>query len=317
MGVIKRVVLLTRYYNGGMRSTKLDESVASQVKRPVSTVVRHRTKEGMWPLDGEADFVRHYEVMDALGLGTGKDNWLIALQSADAFEWPTVRLRRDLLAVAELDIEGATIDQSAARQSPVFSLVREFLSGIALGSEDASREPLVSSVNRQTRRIELRESVGDVAEALADDAIDGVWRTATSQSTSPEDFRAFAVIADTVADKVPGIEDGDLLSEVPLEVDVHARVATFPARMTNWLGWARTASPRELVEAVRTTTGIVRAIAGDPGRRLTETDWWRFVGMLTPMFGSERSALEPVVAAILVSVKSNIRRTDSRPPASQ
>jgi hypothetical protein len=200
-----------------MGRTKLDIDIGRRTGRSAATVERHRLKEGMWPAESSADIERHYQVMDALGLGSGRDNWLIALQAAAQYDWPIVRLRTDLVASSPVIASGTKIDPALSQSSAVFNLVRRFLSTIALGSEAIATE----------QSFKFPDSAGDIAGGIADDAIAGVGAAVTSQATIPDDFNAFAELVDTMLDRLPGAatEEGpETLSDEPLSMDVHTEM---------------------------------------------------------------------------------------------
>jgi hypothetical protein len=287
--------------------TKLDIDIGQRTGRSAATVERHRLKEGMWPAESSADIERHYEVMDALGLGSGRDNWLIALQAAALYEWPIVRLRNDLSAKYPVILSDTSIVPAPSQGSAEFNLVRRFLSTIALGSEAVAETPATTRLNPETRKFELQESASDIADAMADDAIAGVSRAVASEVTTPDDFSAFAELVDTMMDQLPSAASEDVpesVSDEPLSVPVQTEMQGLSERLAGWPEWAKTASPRELVRAVKMADGIVTFLeAATSGMATTETERWRFVGLLAPMCGAEWPLLEPIMTEVFASVR--------------
>ena len=289
-----------------MGRTKLDIEIAKQTGKSAGTIERHR-REGMWPADRTAGLVRHYEVMDALGLGSGRDNWLVALLAAAHHDWPVIQLRTNLVAGCPVIPPGAEIDPGLAQSSPTFGLVRQFLTSIAMGSEAVRNEPKADRLDRETNRIVLRESPKDIAGAMADDAMAGTTKALTSQPNAAEDFTALAELVDTVADEAPNAATDDAsgpLSSEPLAIDVHAEIGQLARRLTSWSDWLKEASPQELVQAVKMADRVVGLLeATAPDEAWTETERWQFVSMLTPMCGAERKDVEPIAAAMFASIK--------------
>jgi hypothetical protein len=289
-----------------MGRSKLDIDIGQRTGRSAASVERHRLKEGMWPAESAADIKRHYEVMDELGLGSGRDNWLIALQAAAWYEWPTVRLRNDFSTGYPV-IPRTGIDSALFQNSAAIGLVHRYFSKIALSSDDVATTTPTERLNLEARKVELLESAGDFANAMADDAIDGAVKAITSEVTTPDDFNAFAVLVNTMIDQVPDAasqDESEPLSDEPLSLPLRTEMQGFSERMAGWSEWAQTASPRELVGAVKMADGIVSFLeATTSDSALTETERWRFVGLLAPMFGAELPTLEPIVTPMLASLK--------------
>ncbi len=142
---------------------------------------------------------------------------------------------------------------------------------------------------------------------MADDAIAGVSRAVASEVTTPDDFSAFAELVDTMMDQLPSAASEDVpesVSDEPLSVPVQTEMQGLSERLAGWPEGAKTASPRELVRAVKMADGIVTFLeAATSGMATTETERWRFVGLLAPMCGAEWPLLEPIMTEVFASVR--------------
>lgn len=292
-------------YSRCMRTTKRDQAVAELVGQAPSTVARHRI-EGLWPDDGTADLVRHYEVMESLGLGPGRDRWIVVLQAAAYHKWVTVQLRNDL-ARPWPDLRGMKLDpDQAIEANPVWGLVSTLLRTTALASDE---------VQDMTGRRSLGWGTPEqVAEGIATESIGAVHQQITGQPTSPDDYGAMSVLVDTAVDGIAAdtVEEPTPSSDRPLSVDVQREVQAFAGNLAGSSEWARTASRDDLVWTVKFSDDTVRQLETAANKVLTETEHWSLVRMLASVFGPQKSAIEPVADGLLAYLEA-IQRPPTEP----
>lgn len=289
-----------------MARTKRITKIAERVGRAPGTVEGHQ-RRGMWPT-GSADFDRHYQVMDACGFTSGKDDWLVAVQAAALYDWPVVRLREVLIERCPGD---AT---SAAEPGGLLQLVANVMSLIAGQSEalapyrDGGPMDITGRLDRESRVFARRESVDELARQMGADAIRATGKVMVSEPTTPEDFEAFAEIVDastsTIIEGTAPSNDPDILSsaedpssvEDPLSVPVHGAVVDQVARISSWRPWLQDAPAKELASAVKMAMHVVDLLrASNPSAALTETQRWQYVAMFAPFCGVERGSIAPVL----------------------
>jgi len=251
-----------------MRATKTDQAIAERVGRSASTVVRHRTG-GMWPLDPMAKIERHYDVMDACGMGEGRDNWIVALDAAVRFEWPVVMLRPILSDPPAIDAE-------------------RFASRVRV---------LIVTLAKCIEGLRGYGSTTDMAEAVTDDVFSAVEQAVQGDETTSADFDDTAELVDTTIDRITDAgtlsdDSGDETAAARFSDDVRAEILGLVERFSTWRPWVQDAPAKGLIRAVVLADGVVALLdklpfRDIPGGTLRSDERWREVAWLAPWCGAE------------------------------
>jgi hypothetical protein len=250
----------------------------------------------MWPVLPDADLKQHYTVMDACGLESGRDYWVVALKAAALHNWPVRKLPTVL----------AGLWPPAPEVQELVSVLshRLMVSALAPGlvaNRDFS-DPSFSERDPAGKASLIRT----IAAAMVDDSFDAICRVIDGKRTTPDDFRAMAEVVETVVDHADGEDDELSESDEPLSVSIHEEVSQFPARVDSWPDWIATAGPMHLVGAVKQSVSVLDLLLlGSPDVKPSETDRWRIVGALAPLSGAE---LLPRIGATLTSVMDALER---------
>lgn len=221
-----------------MARTRQDVEIAARVGRSAATVERHRL-QGMWPADPLARIERHYEIMSECGLGSGRDNWAVAVDSAELFGWPTVLLRSVLTDPPVRLVSPGFHERIRA----VLVNVAQLIGGLAPGYE----EPAAGDT-------------ADPAEAVVDDAYRAIGKTVAGEPTEPADFVDLGEIIQTIADRgaAEGLADDEPETiDQPFATDLRDFWSSHVERFTPATPWAQSATPAKLAGAVAFAAKIV------------------------------------------------------------
>ena len=291
-----------------MARAKYIVEIANRVGKSAATVERHKS-EGMWPLDPLTDLDRHYGVMDACGLGSGRDNWAVAVDAAVQFGWATVKLRSVI-------VEPPPIDGSSL-MARVRALVVQFVlaSGILDDHQDEKAHDTEAYLRDQTtgkvvvdqtthkvvvdqitgKKINeavpvRRETHDDLVNGVADDMRGAVEEVVQGRETTGEDFKSMAGVVTSISDRL--IESGvpDNVDEEPAraaEDDAQAVVVGSVQRMLGWREWAERASATELVDAAALSAKVVDLLNRKKLGESRSDDERRQIAYLTAWCGAE------------------------------
>lgn len=251
----------------------------------------------MWPADSLAPIEQHYEVMEQCGLGPGRDNWAVAIDAAELFRWPVVMLRSVLANPPAVDA-----DRLATQ-------IRAFVVTLAGSIEGIAPTIYGSSTN--------------LADAITDDAVEGVGRVVRGEPTEVADFEDMGEIIATTVDRVvaDGAEDDDGEETArPFAADVRQEIVAMAERMASWCPWAKEATPDELTGAVILAARVVdllRAIA--PGSAVEGDERRAEVAWLAPWCGAELAPIGfdrflPAVEGITLPAPSDQEKSLESPP---
>jgi hypothetical protein len=221
-----------------MGRTKQDVKIAARVGKSAATVERHRL-QGMWPADPLARIERHYEVIEECGLGPGRDNWTVAVDAAEHFDWPIVLLRSLLTGPPPRHLIAPGFHE---RIRAVLVGVAQGIDGIANYTEPATC-PTV-----------------DLAEAVVDDAYRAVGKTLDRAPTEAEDFVDLGEIVQTLGERaeVEGFPDDESeTTDRSFEADLRDFWSAHAGRFTPDTPWATEAEPAKLASAVRMAAQLV------------------------------------------------------------
>jgi hypothetical protein len=208
----------------------------------------------MWPADPTTDLARHYEVMDACGLGSGRDDWAVAIEAAARFSWPTARLRSTIANPPPID--GRAL--MARVRTLAVLLVRA--NGITDSYRDEGPNDTTAYVDRTTRTVKRRETHNDVVEGVVDDVIGGVERAVSGELATGEDFESMGeLVTSTVDGLVEGGESDDAGEDTgrPISQDVQTEVVGIVERLPGWGTWAEEAAPADLAHAAAVAAAVV------------------------------------------------------------
>jgi hypothetical protein len=274
--------------------------LARRLGRKPGTLEGHRRRE-MWPAKPGASLERHYQVMDACGIGPGRDDWVVAIEAAIDHEWPIVKLRSVLSDPPPID---AT--RLGQRVLVLVGLLVQ-VSGMVDDYRDGGTMDTTTQLDRPTKTLVRREPFNDVVEGARDDIVSGNVRAMLGQETESADFNSTGELISSLADRAIAIgvpDSGGEAANRPFADEVRNRVLGMSERSTSWLTWAEKASPDELAHAVKLASKIVdlldelspHAVHGD--QRFREIAWfsgWCGAELVPMDFGKFLSPLEDLM----------------------
>jgi hypothetical protein len=221
-----------------MGRTQQDVEIAERVGKSAATIERHRL-QGMWPADPAARIERHYEVMEQCGLGPGRDNWAVAVDAAEHFDWPVAMLRSMLASPPPRHLVAPGFHE---RIRAVLVGVAQGIDGIANYTEPAARP------------------TADLAEAIVDDAYRVVGKTLDGAPTEAEDFIDLGEIVQAVGERAvaEGVPDDESeTTDRSFDADLRDFLSAHVDRFTPNAPWASEAAPAKLAGAVRMAGQLV------------------------------------------------------------
>ena len=256
---------------------------------------------GMWPAESAADLDRHYAVMDACGLDSGRDYWRVVLEASVLHDWPMLRLRTvlgDLWPPPPGDQELA---------EAIGGSVPGFLVQVGLGTEAVA-------TNEVGRYAPLPPTeAAAVAEGLVEDAYSGVGRVLMDDSTTPDDFEGMAELVDGICSQVtePSLLADEPQTDERLSVDVHAEVKALRSTLPVWPEWIQTAPFADLVAATKLSTTFAGYLLGS--RKVTDTIRWKLVGVFTPLCGQMLGQFGPLVGNVMEALRQTASPKEENP----